>query len=114
MDAHDKNCYLEYVLLATSRSFSEFRGLSMRRNQSRRSLSPRSCSTTNLTQPRKLCIKRDWWKSQVEALVLNDKTKDLRIRELDTQQTGITEKTLTLEDLLERIEKVERRLAEKS
>jgi len=50
----------------------------------------------------------------VEALVLNDKTKDLRIRELDTQQTGITEKTLTLEDLLERIEKVERRLAEKS
>ena len=51
---------------------------------------------------------------QVEALVLNGKTKDLRIRELETQQTGITEKTLALENLLERIEKLEKKLAEKS
>ena len=52
--------------------------------------------------------------SQVEALVLNGKTKDLRIRELETQQTGITEKTLALESLLNRIEKLGKKLAEKS
>lgn len=52
--------------------------------------------------------------SQMEALIMNGKKKDLRIRELETQQTGITEKTLALENLLERIEKLERKLAEKS
>jgi len=44
---------------------------------------------------------------------MNGKKKDLRIRELETQQTGITEKTLALESLLNRIEKLEKKLAEK-
>jgi len=52
--------------------------------------------------------------SQMEALIMNGKKKDLRIRELETQQTGITEKTLALESLLNRIEKLEKKLAEKS
>lgn len=52
--------------------------------------------------------------SQMEALIMNGKTKDLRIRELESQQTGITEKTVALENLLERIEKLEKNLAEKS
>ena len=51
--------------------------------------------------------------AQVEALAMNGKTKDLRIRELETQQTGITEKTLALENLLERIESLEKKLAQK-
>lgn len=52
--------------------------------------------------------------SQMEALIMNGKKKDFRIRELETQQTGITEKTLALESLLNRIEKLEKKLAEKS
>lgn len=52
--------------------------------------------------------------SQVEALVLNGKRKDEEIGRLKTQQTGIVEKTVALETLLERIEKVEKKLAEKS
>lgn len=52
--------------------------------------------------------------NQVEALVLNGKRKDEEITRLKAQQTGITEKTVALESLLNRLEKVEKQLSEKS
>jgi site-specific recombinase XerD len=46
--------------------------------------------------------------SQVEALIMNGKTKDLKIEELQTRQLGISEKADVLEKLLKRVEELEK------